>query len=47
MFYHGLLLGLLAYLGGEYMVESNREYGTGRADIVLAKRAARGCSLER
>ena len=44
MFYHGLLLGLLAYLGGEYMVESNREYGTDRADIVLAKRAARGCS---
>ncbi len=44
MFYHGLLLGLLAYLGGEYMVESNREYGTGRADIVLTKRAARGCS---
>ena len=44
MFYHGLLLGLLTYLGGEYMVESNREYGTGRADIVLAKRTARGCS---
>ena len=42
MFYHGMLLGLLAYLGGEYMVDSNREYGTGRADIVLAKRAAGG-----
>ncbi len=40
MFYHGLLLGLLAYLGGEYLVESNREYGTGRADILLVRRTA-------
>ena len=39
MFYHGLLLGLLAYLGAEYTVESNREYGYGRADIVLISRA--------
>ena len=38
-FYHGLLLGLLAYLGAEYTVESNREYGMGRADIVLLKRS--------
>ncbi|OQX29719.1 MAG: hypothetical protein B0D92_02300, partial [Spirochaeta sp. LUC14_002_19_P3] len=37
-FYHGLMLGLLAYLSSEYIVESNREYGSGRADIVLIKR---------
>ena len=37
-FYHGLVLGMLAYLGGEYMVESNRECGMGRPDIVLIRR---------
>ena len=37
-FYHGLILGLLAYFGGEYTVESNREYGKGRADIVLVRK---------
>ena len=37
-FYHGLILGLLAYFGGEYAVESNREYGKGRADIVLVRK---------
>ena len=36
-FYHGLVLGLLAYLEGEYIVESNRECGEGRPDIVLIK----------
>ena len=36
-FYHGLVLGLLAYLGGEYRVESNRECGMGRPDIVLIR----------
>ncbi len=46
MFYHGLVLGLLAYLGGEYMVDSNREYGTGRADILLLKRAGQGIRTE-
>ena len=34
-FYHGLVLGMLAYLSGEYTVESNRECGMGRPDIVL------------
>ena len=34
-FYHGLVLGMLAYLSGEYRVESNRECGMGRPDIVL------------
>ena len=28
-FYHGLVLGMLAYLSGEYTVESNRECGMG------------------
>ena len=37
-FYHGLVLGMLAYLSGEYSVESNRECGMGRPDIVLIQR---------
>ena len=39
-FYHGLVLGMLAYLSGEYTVESNRECGMGRPDIVLIQRAS-------
>ena len=38
-FYHGLVLGMLAYLSGEYTVESNRECGMGRPDIVLIQRS--------
>ena len=34
-FYHGLLLGLLAYLRGSYQVSSNHESGLGRYDIAL------------
>lgn len=34
-FYHGLMLGLMAMLGNYYMIESNRESGNGRYDIVL------------
>jgi hypothetical protein len=34
-FYHGLLLGLVLYLHGEYTIRSNREAGTGRYDIAL------------
>ena len=37
-FYHGLVQGMLTYLSNEYMVESNREYGMGRPDIVLIQR---------
>ena len=37
-FYHGLVLGMLTYISGEYMVESNRECGMGRPDIVLIQR---------
>ena len=37
-FYHGLVLGLLASLNPAYTVESNREYGEGRPDIVVVKK---------
>ena len=47
MFYHGLLLGLLAGLGAEYSVESNSEYGYGRADIVLLGRSGDGLRPEK
>ena len=40
-FYHGLVLGLLTYLGGEYTVESNRECGMGRPDIVLIRQGSK------
>ena len=39
-FYRGLVLGMLTYLSGEYTVESNREYGMGRPDIVLIQRGS-------
>lgn len=35
-FYHGLLLGLCASLQGKFRVESNREAGLGRADLLIA-----------
>ncbi len=34
-FYHGLMLGLSAWLEGRYRVESNRESGYGRFDIAF------------
>lgn len=34
-FYHGFMLGLLVSLGRGYRVESNKEYGLGRPDIVI------------
>lgn len=34
-FYHGLVLGLLVELRGRYCVQSNRESGLGRYDVVL------------
>ena len=39
-FYHGLVLGLLAYLGSAYTVDSNREYGRGRSDIVVVRKGS-------
>ncbi len=39
-FYHGLVLGLLAYLGPAYTVDSNREYGRGRSDIVVVRKGS-------
>jgi hypothetical protein len=34
-FYHGLFLGLLVQLQDTYTIESNREYGLGRPDLVV------------
>ncbi|WWR19148.1 AAA family ATPase [Lachnospiraceae bacterium JLR.KK009] len=34
-FYHGFVLGLLAELGGEYALVSNRESGIGRYDVLI------------
>ena len=43
-YYHGFLAGLLTN-SGEYMVESNRERGTGRPDIVLYTKKIREGSV--
>jgi hypothetical protein len=37
-FYHGLFLGLLVQLQDKYIIESNREYGLGRPDLVILPR---------
>ena len=37
-FYHGLVLGLLAENGGDYLIQSNRESGYGRYDVVMIPR---------
>ncbi|HBY20825.1 MAG TPA: AAA family ATPase, partial [Clostridiales bacterium] len=34
-FHHGFMLGLLMLIGTGYTVESNKEYGLGRPDIVI------------
>lgn len=34
-FYHGFVLGLLVDLRGQYVVNSNRESGFGRYDVML------------
>lgn len=34
-FYHGLILGLTAVVGSQYVIKSNRESGTGRYDIAM------------
>ncbi|OPZ93852.1 MAG: putative AAA-ATPase [Firmicutes bacterium ADurb.Bin419] len=34
-FHHGFMLGLFVSVGEKYAVESNKEYGLGRPDIVL------------
>ena len=36
--YHMMMLGMCAFLRGTYQVESNREYGRGRGDILLHSR---------
>lgn len=37
-FHHGFILGLLMYGENEYIIDSNKEYGKGRPDIVLIPR---------
>jgi hypothetical protein len=39
-FYHGLVVGLLAGLGGSHDVRSNRESGLGRCDVLVLPKAA-------
>jgi len=34
-FHHGLFLGLFMMVGTDYIVDSNKEYGLGRPDIVI------------
>lgn len=34
-FHHGFFLGLFVQIGGNYIIDSNREYGLGRPDIVI------------
>lgn len=34
-FYHGFVLGLLGYMGNRYILNSNRESGLGRYDVML------------
>jgi len=34
-FHHGMILGMLVYLEKDYIIESNKEYGLGRPDIVI------------
>ena len=34
-FYHGLILGLLVNITDDYYIESNKEYGLGKPDIVI------------
>ncbi len=34
-FYHGLILGIMVSIPDDYYVQSNREYGLGRPDIVI------------
>ena len=37
-FYHGLVLGLLVEQSGQYIIQSNRESGYGRYDVVMIPR---------
>ena len=44
-FYHGLVLGLIAELQGEYRIESNRESGFGRYDVIMESKDNRHDSM--
>ncbi len=41
LFYSGFMLGLINMLGSDYIIESERETGSGRADIVLVPQVGR------
>jgi hypothetical protein len=34
-FHHGFMLGLFVQIGSDYIIESNKEFGLGRPDIVI------------
>ena len=40
-FYHGLMLGLIAWMDNQYKIKSNRESGDGRFDVCLIPREKR------
>ncbi len=40
IFYHGMMIGLLASLEPDYEVRSNRESGNGRPDVLIKPRVA-------
>ena len=42
LFYSGFMLGLLSILSSDYMLESERESGMGRADALLIPRVGHG-----
>lgn len=44
-FYHGFVLGLLAYLGDKYYLTSNRESGLGRYDVMLEAKDKNNSSI--
>ena len=45
-FHHGLILGLLVYLDSSFTVDSNREHGTGRPDILIVKKGSNHLQAE-
>jgi PD-(D/E)XK nuclease superfamily len=41
LFYSGFMLGLINTLASDYIIDSERETGSGRADIILIPRAGK------
>jgi hypothetical protein len=40
-FHHGFFLGLFMYMGEDFIVDSNKEYGLGRPDLVIIPKDAK------